>query len=255
MIYELTNPETAAPLFGQWKETLIWSCLQGIMGKIYASALDKPASALALIGDFCFLAGEINRELIACCQDGHNPDFLIIVPQNENWKAAILDYYGNRAKLISRYATCKEPDAFHRAALEKAAASLPDGCQIRQIDERLYHMCKSEKWSADLVSLFPDYESYQRLGLGCVVTEGNRILSGASSYSRYREGIEIEIDTRENYRRRGLAYACAARLILECLARNLYPSWDAHNRASLSLAEKLGYRYSHTYEAIEITGK
>lgn len=59
--------------------------------------------------------------------------------------------------------------------------------------------------------------------------------------------------TQKEYRRRGLASICGARLILECLQRELYPSWDAHSRASLTLAEKLGYHYSHTYSAIEIT--
>lgn len=45
---------------------------------------------------------------------------------------------------------------------------------------------------------------------------------------------------------------CGAKLILECLKRDLYPSWDAQNKSSVALAEKLGYHYSHTYTAIEI---
>lgn len=77
-------------------------------------------------------------------------------------------------------------------------------------------------------------------------------VSGASSYATYREGIEIEIDTREEYRRMGLAYACGAGLILECLERNIYPSWDAHNLESVALAEKLGYHYDHPYPAFLI---
>ena len=73
-----------------------------------------------------------------------------------------------------------------------------------------------------------------------------------SSYTAYQEGIEIEIDTREEYRRMGLAYACGARLILECLARGIYPSWDAHNLESAALAEKLGYHYDRPYTAFLI---
>ena len=49
-----------------------------------------------------------------------------------------------------------------------------------------------------------------------------------------------ETDTREDHRRKGLAYACGAKLILECLERELYPSWDAQNMWSVALAEKLG---------------
>ena len=39
----------------------------------------------------------------------------------------------------------------------------------------------------------------------------------------------------------GLATACGAALVLSCLERGLYPSWDAHTSISLHLAEKLGY--------------
>ena len=67
-------------------------------------------------------------------------------------------------------------------------------------------------------------------------------------------GIEIEIDTKEECRRRGLALACGARLILECLDRGLYPSWDAANLDSVRLAEKLGYRFDRAYTAYETYG-
>ena len=39
-------------------------------------------------------------------------------------------------------------------------------------------------------------------------------MAGASSYTVYDGGIEIEIDTRPDVRRLGLALACGARLIL-----------------------------------------
>ena len=78
------------------------------------------------------------------------------------------------------------------------------------------------------------------------------LVSGASSYSRYLEGIEIEIDPKKEYRRKGLAYACGARLILECLERGLYPSWDAHNMGSVRLAEKLGDCLEGEYEVWEV---
>jgi len=76
----------------------------------------------------------------------------------------------------------------------------------------------------------------------------------ASSYSSYKGGIEIQIDTREDCRRKGLATVCGARLILECLSRDLYPSWDAQNQWSVSLAGKLGYRFDHAYIAYEVSG-
>ena len=56
----------------------------------------------------------------------------------------------------------------------------------------------------------------------------------------------------EHHRRKGLAYRCAAKLILECLKQNLYPSWDARTKISVALAEKLGYEYGHEYVAYDI---
>ena len=65
-------------------------------------------------------------------------------------------------------------------------------------------------------------------------------------------GIEVQVDTRAQFRRQGLASACAAALILACLRRGLYPNWDAHNAASLALAEKLGYHLERAYPAFTL---
>ena len=78
MVYRLKQTEKAAPLFAGWQETMIWSCLQGVMGAVFVDSPNRPASAAALLGDFCFLAGEPNRELV---QYGPKErDFLIMVP-------------------------------------------------------------------------------------------------------------------------------------------------------------------------------
>lgn len=252
MIYEISDTSKVVSLFGNWQETLIWSCLQGIMGKIYADDAGKPTAAMAVLGDFAFFAGKPNRELAAYKPAWCTQSFMILVPRDEPWERLITQVYGERAKVVPRYAIRKEGNIFDKERLKKAAASLPEGYTLSMIDERLYHMCRAEAWSADLVSQFASYEMYQALGLGVVLRKGNLIVSGASSYSRYREGIEIEIDTREDYRRKGFAYACGAKLILACLEKDLYPSWDAQNKASVALAEKLGYHYSHTYTAIEV---
>lgn len=79
-------------------------------------------------------------------------------------------------------------------------------------------------------------------------------VSGASSYSSYRGGIEIQVDTKKEYRGCGLASAACAKLILECQRRGWYPSWDAHNIKSVGLAEKLGYHYAGEYSVFEIHG-
>ena len=86
-----------------------------------------------------------------------------------------------------------------------------------------------------------------RRGVGVAALYEGVPVAGAGSYCVYRGGIEVEIDTRPDHRRRGLATACGARLILECLDRGLYPSWDAIDLRSAALAEKLGYRRGDPY--------
>ena len=100
-----------------------------------------------------------------------------------------------------------------------------------------------------LTSQFSSYEQYRKYGLGIAALCGRELVAGASSYTVYDGGIEIQIDTQLKHRRKGLAAACGAKLILECLERGLYPSWDAHDRRSAALAEKLGYHVSHSYIA------
>ena len=42
MIYELTDTSKVAGLFEDWEETLIYSCLQKVMGKIYVTDWESP---------------------------------------------------------------------------------------------------------------------------------------------------------------------------------------------------------------------
>lgn len=254
MIYEITNTDSVSRLFDGWEETLIWSCLQGVMGKLYANAPENPSAAMAIIADFAFFAGEPDAELAAYKPEWCRQSCIILVPQNDAWKNLLLHCYNAKAAVVTRYAFHKEPSIFDTQKMEQIIYDLPAGCELSLIDEHFYNICKTETWSTDLVSQFADYETFHRLGLGVVLHKDHVILSGASSYTRYREGIEIQIDTRKEYRRQGFACLCGAKLILECQKRGLYPSWDAHNQASAALAQKLGYRFSHTYTAIEIRG-
>ena len=252
-VKKLENPEKACRLFDGWNETMIWSCLQGVMGAVYAEGgeVDSPAaeflSAAAVLGDFTFLAGRPKEELAAFRPEESRSGFRILVPQDASWFKIIEQVYGKRAERTVRYAIKKEPDVFDRKKLFQAVESLPDGYELCLMDGTFYRECLAEGWSRDLVSQYPDYERYSRYGLGAVVRKEGRIVSGASSYACYQGGIEIEVDTRPDHRRKGLAFVCAARLILECLDRGLYPSWDAHNRESAALAEKLGYHFDREY--------
>ena len=248
MIVELQNTALAERLFSGWEETMIWSCLQGVMGSILVTDRGKLKSAVANVGCFAFFAGEADEELVR----GIPESVAIMVPQNETW-AALIEADWPEAKKTVRYAM-KKNTRFDRKALRKLANSLPGGYSVRQIDGAMYDLCLKEPFAVDFVSSFGSKENYLERGRGVVVLKDGRIVSGASSYSRYRKGIEIEVDTALEERRKGLAGAACASLIMSCLEEGLYPSWDAQNLTSVHLAEKLGYELSHVYVAYERNG-
>lgn len=254
MIFVMENPQNAEKLFKDWQETMLWSCLQGVMGEVYGNDKIHPASAAAVIGDFCFFAGKPDKELVAYKPEGCGKDFMILIPRNEAWAALIEACYGEKAKKVTRYAIKKEPDVFSKEKLSEIVEGLSCEYDLKLMDEELFWWCKGQEWCRDWVSQYEDYDEYRKKGLGVVILRDDVPVSGASSYSSYRDGIEIQIDTKREYRRKGLASISGAALILECLERGLYPSWDAQNKESVILAKKLGYHYDHDYTAYEIWG-
>lgn len=233
-----------APLFAGWEETLIWSCLQGEMGMAFADDAAHPRSARIELADFCYLAGEPDKALTFLPQG--RP--LIFVPDSERWAPVLRAAHPGRCRRTWRYALQKE-DHFDRERLRRFAGKLPPGFSLAPIEEKLYYAAMESGWSRDFCANFSGYEDYRRRGVGIAVLRDGELAGGASSYTVYNGGIEIEIGVRRDCRRLGLAQACAAQLLLTCIGRGLYPSWDAANKESLQLAQKLGYRFGGRYAA------
>ena len=253
-IYHINDVSCLKQLFNNWQETMIWSCLQGVMGNAWADDISKPKSAQIVIADFCFFAGEPNIELVRNKPEDRKSDFIIMVGQNSEWEELIEKTYTGRAKKITRYAIKKEPDAFDIEKLKDIVNRLQEPYRIKLIDGDAYNQIMNNQWSRDLCSQFQNYRDFMKHGVGVVATDNGTVVSRASSYTVYKEGIEIEVDTRSDHRRKGLALACGAKLIIECLERGLYPSWDAQNMGSVALAEKLGYHFDKEYTAYEVVG-
>lgn len=252
MIKKLEDAKRSEPLFLGWEEPIIWACLEKIMGDIYVLDDRNPLSAIATLGDFYFFAGYPDEKLIRNFQqEGWLEDFAILVPQNRQWEELIEGRLQGRVKKCFRYSTKKEPNIFNVEYLKSAVGHLEQGYELKKIDSALYNQCLESEWSKDLVNQYSSYEKYERLGMGFAVIHNGDVVCGASSYATFKKGIEVQIDTKKEYRRKGLAYACGAKLLLECLDKGWYPSWDAQNRNSLALAEKLGYQYNDTYTVLE----
>lgn len=239
--------QQAKKLFEGWDAALTQTYLGGCMGSMTADDRQAVTAAFIAVGDFCFLAGEPGERLLEkiCAPK-------LLVPRDERWERLIETFYGERARKFTRYAIKKEHNAFDREKLGAYVGALSPDYEPRLFDRAAFDMALREEWSRDLCSQFADYADYEKRAVGVAIFHRGGLVCGASPYAVYPDGIEIEIDTKPEYCQKGLATACGAALILECLGRGLHPGWDAHDRRSLALAEKLGYHLDHPYTAYEL---
>lgn len=233
-----------------FEDTTCYTVMQGIGGSAWVDSIEKPGYVISAYGDFCFFAGEppkdFQEEDVLSLLEKLNKKVLIFVPETEKW----LKFFQEETKLctFNRYRLKKRKEPFDKALLESYVAKLPDGFKVEKIDENWYHALNKEPWGADLCGMIPTAEEYINHAVGFVVTKDGTPVAGISTYSYYNDGVEIEVDTKEEYRRMGFATVLGARFILECMERNLYPNWDAANRISVRTAEKLGYEFDRIYK-------
>lgn len=246
--------QAVAPLFADWPEMLIASALEGAMGGVWTLE-GAMGGALAECADFLFLAARENpvaRSLLTAWKNEHPGRYAILVARDPTLSALVPDVFADKAEPTRRYAFHKGGEAFDRERLARFAASAPPGVELRPFDPEVCRLAMQAPWSRSFCDQFRDADDFMARGLGVAALRGGELVGGASSYVCFSGGIEIQVETRKDMRRRGVALACCARLILTCLDRGLYPSWDAANPESVALALRLGYRLAGPYDAWEL---
>ena len=240
MIYEIKDIAKVKHMFEYWDR------LDAVDAKIrvFVTDPDAPRSALAYSSfDGLFLAGEPVKELVEYSEIVDEE----MHPENEAWEKLIRECWPE-AEPTTRYAIhrCKD---FDREKLQSFVDALPEGYEIKRIDSEIYDLILSAG-DDDLEYLTGDFETKEAFlekGRGFAVLKDGSVVAGASSEYCYRYGIEVEIDTVRSERRKGLATAVGAKLILSCVEDGLEPVWDAASMISVHLAEKLGYRFDREY--------
>ncbi len=160
----MTDKDRAAALFDGWEETLIWSALQGVMGRLEWNG-DGSAGRITL-GDFCFLAGKPDRALAETLEAP------IITAREAGWYRLVEEVYGPRAVRQTRYATAKDPSSFDRRRLAGLIEALPPGYVLRPIDEAMVPALLAEPWSRDFCSHFDAPAAFARRGMGIAARWG-----------------------------------------------------------------------------------
>ena len=236
------------PLFAGFEDSVLISCAEGRTGECYCDDENDPKSGVIAAGDFYFTAGDSSmaEEAFGLAKDNSEAVFM---PASEEWTKALLALDRGLVK-TSRYRT-NVPVSFDTAGLESLAdMSKFADYKLEMINEDLYAQAIGETWSWAFVGNFMDYKTFAENAFGCAVTDGGKLICAASCYSAYSRGVEVEIATHPDYRRKGLATIAGAAFIRECVRRGLKPHWDAANTMSLKIASKFGYTLKEEYTAL-----
>lgn len=256
MIYQVNSElrRNLASFFESMTDTMILSCIQGHMGEAWVDNLENPTMIELIVGEFVFLAGKAKgeeaEELII-----NIPINSFILAENKSWGNLIENFYSECVTKIKRYSFLKDKKHLDYEYIKSLIDNLPKGYELKKADKEFLDKYSIEKISEDFVAQFNSVDDYLNRGIGYYIVKDGEVVSGASSYSIYDDGIEIEIDTDVNHRNKRLATVVAAALIIDCLDNGLYPSWDAANLTSLKLAKKLGYKFNEEYEVYNVNYK
>lgn len=227
---------------------LLWF-LEGNPGcAAWVDDIGQPEEAIIIAADFCYLLGEIKHpdEIKQILET--NARYKIIYPCGTQWVTYLNEYLSEKLHPSKRYSMKHEPDVFNKDYLKQLIENVIPEYEIKSIDEDIYKDVLNIDWAADGCCFYRSYKDFSEKGLGYVAYKNGQLICIASSYNTYKSTIAVTIGTLEEYRRKGLAAACAASLILECLKRGLYPAWEAANMASVSLSKKLGYHFDQEYD-------
>src|SRR5215475_8648902 len=221
--------------------------IEGGMGQVFANAREEPCVALAML-DFHFLAGDPLHAnalpLVKLLQPGD-----VVIAPTPAWQHLVATIYPSALAVYHREAF--QADQFDVDTLRRFRQALPSGFALRQV--RLEEVTQfATDLAPALVYNFRSHEEFMSRGVGLGIQHQGMFVSGASSAAVGGGRLEIEIQTHRQFRRRGLARAVAAALILYCLEHGLEPCWDAANEPSAALARQLGFHSTGKYEAYRL---
>ena len=194
------------------------------------------ARGQAVIADalFVYLDGAPGPEAIAALEARYAGRPLVCL--TDAWERCVAARYPD-ARVYWR---CQmKPARRFRFPAEQA---LPAGCRVGAMDKDAF-----DRHPFSHGANYPSYAAFRAEGSGAVARLGGEIVASASSFLSLDGEAELDVSTAEAYRDRGLATACVAWMLRDCMARGIAVHWDAQNDVSRHLAEKFGFEPEADY--------
>ncbi len=247
-----------ADLFKGFEDSMVIACLQGYMGRAYVDRLSDPTIAMIVSGEYSFFAGNAKMEAAKALVEnifeyiGEASTVAIYADDNLEWRDLLLSVPENNPVEVARYGIVQKDYEFNIYALNNFIDSMPEGYELKRFDKQIYEQAMSETWSKEFCETFDSVEDYLEKGFGFGALYQGKLVAGASTMTVYDGGIEVQVATKDEFQRKGLAMPCASALLLECMYRKIRPCWDAATLISKHMALKLGYEYKGEYSTVHM---
>jgi GNAT superfamily N-acetyltransferase len=224
---------------------VIDSVLEGVLGEAWVDDPARPRVARLEL-DFHLIGGDPEAPAAAHAVRAVAAGEHVGVP--ERWSGLVMDLHEG-VQPYERIAFA-QPSTWEREHLGELRGRLPEDFVLERITNET--VAAFEGLADSLVYNFASHEDFIVRGVGFGIRHEGRFIAGCSSFAISSRSLEFEIQTHEDYRRRGLALATGARMIEYCLDHGLEPRWDAAHEGSARLAERLGFGERIPYTAYRV---
>lgn len=218
-------------------------------GFIIADDQIHPNVALAFLGGCVMYGGNAQHEaakpLVHAMQI--QP---AILPYPVEWAALVKAEWGDKVQTMDRYFL--PFSALDQEILHSISVHTDGEFQLKRVDEGLAEQLESELGEVYHLVHYASLHEFAEKGCGFCITRGDEICAATIAACRSDNAIQIQVNTKESYRRQGLATKTSAAMLRYCMEHGIRADWDASNPHSRDLAYKLGYKECTPYTALSI---
>lgn len=228
---------------------------KNIPGRIYVDDAENPQSALICsnCGKYLVIGDEtnniFNNAVVEFLMDKSNHIiFYDLYVSSEEW-IEVLSRLLNGQAVVLRFCVYYYENKNITGTIDNIP--LADGFDLKQIGENLFEQIANE-FNPPYRKHFGSTETFCSKNFGFCITKKDEVVCvGASTYTG-NGYAEIDIETRGDFYRQGLAFTVCKEFIKYCSENNLKAMWICNNgnKPSIQLADKLGFTKSKEIEML-----
>jgi RimJ/RimL family protein N-acetyltransferase len=234
--------------------TFAYSVVEGKQpGRIYVDNHINPTCCLVTCkGGKYLVAGDtsnigFNEFLSDYLSDpGNHSNYFDLYSSSPEWISKLDEVLGDNAAKLSR--ELFQWDYSNLSSISKLNELMPEGFELKKMDAILFEKYVKEMDSS-YNKLWGSCNNFISNGFGFCVLKNGEFVSICNTYYVKQGSAEIDITTRDEFRRQGFALITCSAFIVYCAKNNIKPLWDCDggNESSKNLAKKLGFKSVENY--------